>query len=60
MNLIAKRENNESRRRIKNIYEVSQCGFQGLNTSKTNQDSMIVFKNILNDNTIENYFFAVL
>lgn len=45
-------------KKIKNIYEVSKCGFQGAKIDKTNQDNFVVTKNILNEK--ETYFFAVL
>lgn len=45
-------------KKIKNIFEISKCGFSGIEISKINQDNYVITKNMLNDS--ESYFFAVL
>jgi len=49
---------NKVMKKIKNIFEISKCGFQGVNIEKTNQDNFAIEKNILNEK--DTYFFAVL
>ncbi len=50
---------NKIRKKIRNVFEITKCGFQGAKIEKTNQDNFVVTKNIL-ANEQDTYFFAVL